>query len=253
MVIHNINSIYFLQIIVRKYTCVILTNPFNKPLCEIDMSNEITMRKAEKTDADFIFWIMKTAARSGMPKGFIDVLFPQDKQRNFDFVKTMMFSDIKSLFHYSNFIIAEADGIPVAGMSGYYTPEVNSDNFRACFIDAQDKLSLADEEKVAMGDRIGAFVGCFPGLLENAWVVEWVAAKPEFRGKGIINKLLKTIISQGLNETDCEVVQIALAKGNTPAKKAYTKAGFSFYDEKLSEDFKREFGYPGMERLTINR
>lgn len=217
------------------------------------MGNQINIRKAEKSDADFVYWIMNTAGRSGMEKGFIDSIFPSDPQKNRDFIEEMMFSDIRSLFHYSNFIIAEIDGVPVGGMSGYYTPEVHSEHFRDCFVKVQEKFSLTNEEKTAMGERIGVYVGAFPGLLENSWVVEWVAVKPEYRGKGVTKQLLNTIIKQGFEDTACNVVQIAVAKGNTPAQKAYINAGFSFLDEKLSEDFMNEFGYPGMERLVIYR
>ncbi|THB71737.1 MAG: N-acetyltransferase [Gammaproteobacteria bacterium] len=217
------------------------------------MSANINIREATESDIDFIFWIMKTAARSGQELGFIDKLFPGEEEKNFSFIKEMILSDIKSLFHYSNFILAEENGVPVAGMSGYYTPEIHSEHFRECFAKTQEKFGLSEEEREDMTANLAVFVGCFPGLLENAWVVEWVAAKPEYRGKGIVRKLLHSIINYGIENTDCEVVQIAVAKGNTPAVNAYKGIGFESYDEKVSKEFEQEFGYPGMERLVINK
>ncbi len=217
------------------------------------MNTDIKIRKANESDTDFIYWIIQTAARSGQQHGFIDLMFPGEDDKNYAFTKEMMHSDIRSLFHYSNFIIAEDNGVPVAGMSGYYTPEIHSDHFRECFTQTQDKFGLSEEERAVMLSNLSVFVGCFPGLLENAWVVEWVATKPEYRGKGIANKLLKTIVSYGIENTNCDVVQIAVAKGNTPAVNAYKDVGFEYYDEKVSDEFKEIFCYPGVQRLVINK
>ena len=217
------------------------------------MNTNISIRKASESDADFIYWIIRTAARSGQDLGFIDLMFPGEDEKNEAFTKEMMHSDIRSLFHYSNFIIAEDDGVPVAGMSGYYTPEINSEHFRDCFAQAQGKFDLSEEERAEMVSNVGAFINCFPGLLDNAWVVEWVAAKPGYRGRGIAKKLLNTIISYGIDNTDCDLVQIVVAKGNTPAVNAYKGIGFEYYDEKVSDEFEQIFGYPGVQRLVINK
>ena len=217
------------------------------------MNTNIKIRKATESDTDFIYWIIRTAARSGQDRGFIDLMFPGEDEKNANFTKEMMHSDIRSLFHYSNFIIAEDNGEPVAGMSGYYTPEINSDHFRDCFAQTQDKFGLSEEERAEMVSNVGAFIACFPGLLDNAWVVEWVAARPEYRGKGIAKRLLNTIISYGIENTGCDVVQIVVAKGNSPAVNAYKGIGFEYYDEKVSDEFEQIFGYPGVQRLVINK
>ncbi len=219
------------------------------------MGNDVIIRNATTSDIDFIIWIIETAGRSGRSVGFTDLIFPKSKSKSktYDFLSDLICSDIRSLFHFSNFKIAEVNKQPVAGLSGYYTPEINSKHFKECLLTTQQKFKLSAEESDAMLNRIGVFVGCFPGLLDSAWVVEWVATKPEFRQQGITNSLLKTIVSKGIAENDCDVVQIAVAKGNTPAINAYKNIGFRYYDDKSSEQFESVFGYAGIDRLVIQK
>lgn len=217
------------------------------------MGYDITIRDASISDVDFIIWIIETAGRSGGAVGFTDMLFPESKAKTYDFLYDLICSDIKSLFHFSNFKIAEINNQAVAGLSGYFTPEINSEDFRECLLAAQNKFKLSPQESEEMVNRIGVFVSCFPGLLDNAWVVEWVAVKPEYRKQGIINILLNNIISHGIVEKKCEVIQIAVAKGNTPAINAYKNIGFNLYDDKSSEEFESVFGYAGMDRLVIEK
>ncbi len=217
------------------------------------IDSNIIVRKASTSDVDFIIWIIKTAGRSGRTVGFTDMLFPESKSKTYDFLSDLICSDIKSLFHFSNFKIAEINNEPVAGLSGYFTPEINSEHFKECLLTTQKKFKLSSEQSEEMMNRIGVFVSCFPGLLDSAWVVEWVAVKPEYRKQGIINILLNNIISQGIAEKKCDVIQIAVAKGNTPAISAYKNIGFVFYDDKSSEEFKNVFGYAGMDRLIIEK
>lgn len=217
------------------------------------MGNDVTIRNATTSDTDFIIWIIETAGRSGRSVGFTDLLFPESKSKTYGFLSDLICSDIRSLFHFSNFKIAEVNKQPVAGLSGYYTPEINSEHFKECLLATQKKFKLSAEQSDEMLNRIGVFVGCFPGLLDSAWVVEWVAVKSEFRRQGIINNLLRNIISEGIVEKKCAVIQIAVAKGNTPAINAYKNIGFSFYDDKSSEQFESVFGYAGMDRLVIEK
>jgi len=43
--------------------------------------------------------------------------------------------------------------------------------------------------------------------------------------------------------------QVSFYIGNTPAQRAYEKAGFKYHDEKRHPDFEAEIGCPGMVRL----
>lgn len=210
-----------------------------------------SIRAAQLSDIPFLVWVMETAGRSGRNYGLIDTLVPESPQERHDLVAQLAVTEPRSLFHYRNFLVAEIDGVPVGGLSGYYTPEVHSEHYRAALKKVLDARGWPESRRAAMAERMTRFVSCFPGLLEEAWVVEWVAVKPEYRRRGIINALLRAIIEQGIHTTPCRVIQIAVLIGNTPAYNAYFKAGFTYFDEKCSPEFEREFQAKGMARLVI--
>ena len=83
---------------------------------------------------------------------------------------------------------------------------------------------------------------------EDAWVIEWVATRPEYRGKGLVHALLHDILDPGRERGHAQA-QIAVLIGNTPAQRAYEGVGFRVADEKTHPDFERAVGSPGIRRL----
>ena len=99
-----------------------------------------------------------------------------------------------------------------------------------------------------MGVRIAPFLTCIPDTAEDAWIVEWVATRPEYRGKGLVRALLHEILDRGRERGHAQA-QIAVLIGNTPAQRAYEGVGFRVADEKTHPDFERAVGSPGIRRL----
>jgi len=79
-------------------------------------------------------------------------------------------------------------------------------------------------------------------------VVEWVAARPEARGKGVAQRLLDLLLERG-RSLGYEQAQISCLLGNTPAKRCYERTGFRVVDEKRHPDFEAIFGAPGTARM----
>lgn len=218
----------------------------------MEASSSLSIRTAQPEDIPFLVWVMETAGRSGQEYGFLDAIVPESTEERHELAAQMAITEPRSVFHYSGFLIAEIDGLPVGGVSGYYTPEIHSGHFRQVFAKVLDLRCWSESRRAEMMERISTFDGCFPGLLDDAWVVEWMAVRPEYRRMGIMNELMKAIIAKGLNTTPCKIIQITVFVGNALAYNTSIKAGFMYFDEVCSPEFERMFIAKGLMRLVIH-
>jgi GNAT superfamily N-acetyltransferase len=84
---------------------------------------------------------------------------------------------------------------------------------------------------------------------DGAWTVENVATRPEFRGSGVTHALLEAELGVA-RAAGFQRAQISILIGNDRAEKAYTKAGFTFAEEKRAADIEAALGVPGIRRLA---
>jgi len=66
---------------------------------------------------------------------------------------------------------------------------------------------------------------CFHGYPEQTWNIEFVAVKPEYRGKNLSLKLVQYCLELG-KARGAKKCQIQVFIGNIPAYKTYLNAGF---------------------------
>jgi ribosomal protein S18 acetylase RimI-like enzyme len=209
---------------------------------------EVTIRNARETDAEFLAWVMIAAARSHVERGYWDFTFPGDEEKGLELIGKLATAGFKSICNFEGFLVAEVEGKKAAALSGY-EPEKATDSV---FVEMlNDVLSKEGWEKKDLGDmfnRIGPFLTCTPKFHKDAWVVEWVAALPEYRRYGLVSGLLEEIFQKG-RDLGYKKSQIGVLIGNTPARRAYEKAGFKFLDEKRHPDFEATIKCPGIARL----
>ncbi|MEO8603955.1 MAG: GNAT family N-acetyltransferase [bacterium] len=209
----------------------------------------ITVRPATEADVPFIAWVQQEAARSHLPIGLWDIAFPGDEADRLRVVGRLGTAAARSFCHWSGFLIGELDGRVAAGLSGYTLPSVAAGS---AFFDALNEAFDAErwsvEQREAMALRIAPFLTCLPDTAEDAWVVEWVATRPEFRGRGLVRELLLAILARG-QERGHTQAQIAILIGNVAAQRAYESVGFRVADEKTHADFEATVGSPGIRRL----
>ena len=209
---------------------------------------DVTSREANAEDAPFLAWVMLTAARSHCKLCFWDLAFPGPDPQRLDYVAAMADADPTSFTHYSGFLIAESDGQPVAGLSGYDPSVKGLDGFVASMGTVLDRTGWSPEHQTMLFERTAPTMTCTPESVEGAWVIEWVATKPEARGKGVARTLLLEILERGRAD-DFRRSQIAYLIGNTPAVTAYERVGFEHLDEKRDPSFEAAFGSPGIARM----
>src|SRR4029453_5260152 len=210
---------------------------------------EISVRPALAADVPFIAWVQQEAARSHLPQGFWDLAFPGPDAERLRIIGRVCNASARSFCHWSPFLVAEGDGRAAAARSAYSKTAVAAGSalFEALG-EALDAEGWSTADRDAMGVRTAPFLTCIPDTKEDAWTIEWVATRPEYRGKGLVHRLLQEILARG-RERGHTQSQIAVLIGNTPAQRAYESAGFRVADEKRHPDFERAIGSPGIRRL----
>lgn len=208
----------------------------------------IEIRPAEERDASLIAWVQVAAARSHMPVGFLDLAFPGDDEGRLELVERVTKTQTLSMCHWSGFLVAELDGQPGAALSGYEPTKRGTDTFAAAMEEGLTGAGWTAEDLEAMWGRMMPFLKCASESPDDVWVVEWVATKPEFRGNGLVRKLLDAILEEGRSR-DYKRAQISFLIGNHPAQRAYEGAGFKVIDEKRHPEFEMALGCPGVSRM----
>jgi GNAT superfamily N-acetyltransferase len=209
----------------------------------------IEIRDAAPDDAPFLAWVMQTAARSHRPLSFWDLAFPGPDGPRLEYIAELAVAAPRSFAHYNGFLIAEADGRPVAGLSGYDSADKPMSAFLESFAAVTAARGWSPEHQSLLYSRMAPAGTCMPDSPPGVWVIEWVAATPAARGKGVANALLRAILDRG-RKAGYRGSQIGYLLGNTPAQTAYERVGFATVDEKRHPAFEEVFGSPGIARMT---
>jgi translation initiation factor 4G len=163
------------------------------------------------------------------------------------FLRKLVVTKTPHLFHHSCFLVAEVEGRPVAGLGGYDPKSLGYPTLRKAINEVVYKIGFSGPDSEAM-KRSQKVLSCIPEDVEGAWVVDSVAAVPEFRRQGITSELLEEMLEKGRGQ-GFRRAQINIYIGNIPAQRLYEKHGFKVVDEKRHSDFEKEIGSPGMARL----
>jgi translation initiation factor 4G len=206
------------------------------------------IRPATAADAEFVAWIILAASRSHLPLGAWDHYVAADEATVLRLLHRMVTQELQSFCRWERFLVAEVDGVPAAGLSGYVSSDPAMANPTPAILAASRALGWNEAQIEAAGARLGAFLTCVIEPPSDTWVVEWVATKPAFRRRGIMHELLLAIVDAGRRRGFARS-QIMVLVGNTAARCAYERAGFVYVDEKRNPDFERVMGCPGIERL----
>ena len=208
----------------------------------------VEIRKARKEDVSFVAWVMLAAARSHLERGTWDLLLDRPEDECLRYLTLLASTDAEHYGHYSGFLVAEVDGEPAAALCGYFEEERGP----ATLVPAMEAVSAAfgmSEADVAAGwARAGSIALVMPEHVERAWVVEWVATKPAFRRRGLVDRLLAEILDVG-RDRGASTADIGVLMGNDAAQRAYEKAGFEVVDEKRHPEFEAAYRCPGVRSL----
>lgn len=208
----------------------------------------IKIRPARAQDAKLLAWCMLMAGRSHLEIGMWDLVISQPEKKCLEFIEMLTLQKPRHMCSYAEFLVAEIDGKPVAALEGYDPVKNGEETVAVPMVAVIQKMGLTEQDMAPGQQAIAAFMTCHPDVAEGAWVVEHVATLPEYRRMGAVDKLLEAVLAKGRRQ-GFRLAQISFYIGNTPAERAYKKAGFKYADEKRHPDFEKLIGCPGMVRL----
>jgi ribosomal protein S18 acetylase RimI-like enzyme len=209
-----------------------------------------SIRPARATDASFLAWVMLAASRSHVRRGAWDLHVGGSEAQVLAFLERMAAQPEPSFCRWEGFLVAEVDGTPAAALSGYTIRDPGMhDPTPAIVAASRTVLGWGETELVAANARLIPFLTCVVEPAPEAWAVEWVATRPEFRRRGLVHELLLAVVDVGRSRA-FRTSQILVLIGNTPAQCAYERAGYRVVGEKRNAEFARVMDCPGIAQLT---
>ena len=208
----------------------------------------LSIVEATRAHARFLAWVTLTAFRSQLERGFWDFMLDGDEAYKLRYLETFVQTEQLHWVHYSTFLVAEVDGRPASALCGYFEHELGGPTLRAAGIEANQATGRTEAEAAAGFDRAKSIMNVLPEHPPGAWIVENVATLPEFRRRGLVDRLMEDILERGRSR-GAKVSDISVFIGNDPAQRAYEKCGFVPVAEKLDPDFEAVYKTPGIRTL----
>ena len=214
------------------------------------MTTETTVRIVEATreHASFVAWVTLTAFRSHLERGFWDVMLDGDEAYKLRYLEALATTEQLHWAHRSTFIVAEVDGRPASALCGYIDEELGGPTLRLAVMEANEKTGRTEEEAAAGFERAKSIMNVIPEHAPGAWIVENVATLPEFRRRGLVDRLMEEILERG-RRRGATVADISVFIGNDTAQRAYEKCGFEAIAERHDREFESVYGTPGIRTL----
>ncbi len=211
-------------------------------------ATDVRIVEAGREHIPFVAWVVMEANRSHLPKGMWDLNIGGSEEDVLRYLEVL--ADTKQLHwaHYSLFKVAEVDRVPAAGMCGFFENELGPGSMMAGAAEVNQKISRPEEDVIAGWERSKAIMGIIMEHEPGAWVVEHVATKPEFRRRGLVERLVHEMLETG-KERGATTADIGVLIGNDPAQRAYEKCGFRVVSEKRDAEFERVYGSAGARML----
>lgn len=207
------------------------------------------VRPARADDAPFLGWALLEAARGQLTRGWFDIVLERDEDFCLAYCTRLVGAETRSWWHWSLFLVAEVHGRPASALCGFGDESVYMASAEA-MEQASREMGLSEAEHEQLWPR-GAFILSCTTSEPGAWTVENAATRPEHRGKGLMEALLRHDFGRA-RAAGFHRAQISFLIGNMSAERAYSKAGFVFAQEKRAPDFEDAMGVPGLRRFARN-
>lgn len=204
--------------------------------------------EAKLEHAPFIAWVALTAFRSHLEHGFWDFMIAGDEARKLRYLEALATTEQPHWSHYSTFLVAEVDGKPASALCGYFEEELGGPTLRLAGTEANQKTGRTEADAAAGFVRAKSIMNVVPEHVAGAWIIENVATAPEFRRRGLVDRLMGEIMDSGRSR-GATVADISVFVGNDGAQRAYEKCGFAIVAEKRDPEFESVYKTPGVRTL----
>ncbi len=208
-------------------------------------ATDVKIIDAREEHVPFIAWVQLMAFRSHLEKSMWDFFIDGSEENTLRFLEALATTETKHWGSYEGFMIAEVEGTPAAAMTGYFEAESSLEEGIA---EACRTLGLTQDDINAGWGRAASIVLVSTDHSPGAWITENVATKPEFRRRGLVDRLLEAQMERG-RAKGASIGEIGVFIGNDNAQRAYEKAGYQVVDEKTHPDFEAVYNCPGVRQL----
>jgi GNAT superfamily N-acetyltransferase len=199
------------------------------------VAEKVAIRAASPDDASFIAACVLQAEGAGTERVTYEQIFGLAPTEAHEMLARIARQDLPGLeLTYSNFLLAEVDGQPVAGCAAW----VEGSHVMAS--DCLKSILLTHEMGLpkwrASLDRISTFARIGISRDPDALQLDAFYVKPDFRGQGILQDLIEQHVQQHLaQDPNLRKAQIIILNHDERALRAIEKAGFHFTRETRSE------------------
>jgi translation initiation factor 4G len=211
---------------------------------------ELRIVDARPEHAQFLARVILIAHRSHLERGLWDFLVAGSEAECLRFLEVLTTTSQPHWAHHSTFIVAEVEGRPVSALCGYFDGELGTETpwLISAIQEANRVVGRTEEDSIAGWQRACSVAHVAPDHVPEAWVIENVATLPEFRRRGLVDRLLVEILERG-GSRGATIADIGVFIGNDPAQRAYEKAGFEVIGEKRDPEFEAVYKSPGIRSL----
>lgn len=208
-------------------------------------ATDVRIVSATRDHIPIVGWTVMTAGRSQLERGLWELTLGTDSEAEMlPYMEALADTDIIHWAHWSLFMVAEVDGVPAAAMCGFFENEYSSSTLVQGVMEADKKAGRSQEEFAAGWQRAGSIANIERKHEPGAWIVEHVATRPEFRRRGLTERLVHAMLDRG-RERGAKTAEIGVLIGNDKAQKAYEKCGFEVYQEARDGAFEAAYKCPG--------
>ena len=155
-----------------------------------------TIRRARIDDAEFIARTILAAQRGHVPRGWFDIALDWPEPQRLAFVERIATAQTQSWWHVSQFILAEVDGEPAAGLCAMPAAGTVSAG-RSAITEVAEHFGLSASETAAIFRRGAYAANCWIQGGEADWLIEHVASLPTYRGRGLVQALIDRALLTG--------------------------------------------------------
>lgn len=191
----------------------------------------ITIRKAEVSDCNFIAKIILLAESTGFEITSYTKMFGKTNDELLPYFEKMINNETNGHpLTYKSYVIACVDNVPASAISVYKEGEYGDSNhlMTGALMTGFDRKSVA----AAFGFlKIHSDISIQKKI--NTLQIDCVATLPEYRGKGILKRLLSETEKMAHN-AQLNEIQIQVWKKNEGAVKVYEKSGYKIVTEMMS-------------------
>jgi hypothetical protein len=139
---------------------------------------------ARREDAPFLGWVMQTASRSHLDRGFLDIFIDASDEECVQFLEMLSLTEARHWANYENFIVVKSENQQLGALCGYFVEDQEGPILAKGAVEVAVQLGWSHDQLVAAWQRVSANSLVSIDRVPGAWVVESVAVLPEFRRRG---------------------------------------------------------------------